>query len=70
MARFQIPLPPLPELRQAVAKFGQLLKKVERLEDLYAQRVAALDALKRSVLQRAFSGALRTASIEGVDGIE
>jgi type I restriction enzyme S subunit len=58
LARFPIPVPPLPELRLAVAKFDALSEETQRLESLYQQKLVALDDLKKSLLHQAFSGAL------------
>ena len=58
LARFTLPVPPLPELRQAVTKFDALLEETQRLESLYQQKLTALDDLKKSLLHQAFSGAL------------
>ena len=46
LARFEIPLPPLPELRRGVAKFEYLSAETKRLESIYQQKLAALDELK------------------------
>jgi len=51
-------VPPLPELRQAVAKFDALLEETQRLESIYQQKLTALDDLNKSLLHQAFSGAL------------
>ena len=58
LARFEVPLAPLPELRCAVAKFDELRAETQRLESLYHRKLAALDELKQSLLQQAFSGQL------------
>ena len=58
LARFTIPMPPLSELRRAVAKFDALSEEIQRLASLYERKLAALDALKKSLLHRAFSGEL------------
>ena len=58
LARFPIPVPPLSELRQAVAKFDALSKETQRLASLYTRKLAALEALKKSLLHQAFSGEL------------
>jgi len=58
LARFELPLPPLPELRRAVAKFEELSTETQRLEALYLRRLAALEELKKSLLHQAFSGRL------------
>jgi type I restriction enzyme S subunit len=56
LARFELPLPPLPELRRAVAKFEELSAETQRLESIYQQKLDALEALKKSLLHQAFSG--------------
>jgi len=59
LARFKIPVPPLPELRQAVAKFDALSEETQHLARLYEQKLAALEALKKSLLHQAFTGKLQ-----------
>ena len=58
LARFEIPLPPLPELRRIVAKFDALSEETQHLESLYQRKLAALDDLKKSLLHQAFSAQL------------
>ncbi len=58
LARFELPLPPMPELRRAVSKFEELSTETQRLASLYEQKLAALEALKKSLLHQAFSGEL------------
>ena len=58
LARFELPLLPLSELRRAVGRFEELSAETQRLESIYQQKLAALDALKKSLLHRAFSGQL------------
>jgi type I restriction enzyme S subunit len=58
LARFEIPLPPLPELRRAVAKFEELAEETQRLANLYERKLAALEELKKSLLHKAFNGEL------------
>ena len=58
LAKFELPLPPLPELRRAVAKFEELSTETQRLTALYQQKLAALDELKKALLHQAFSGML------------
>ena len=41
-----------------VEKFKAITKETQRLESLYQQKIAALDALKQSLLHQAFSGQL------------
>jgi type I restriction enzyme S subunit len=58
LARFEIPLPLQAELRRAVAKFEELSTETQRLESLYQRKLAALEALKKSLLHQAFTGEL------------
>ena len=51
-------LPPLGEQRTIVAAAMELRVETDRLARLYANKLAALDDLKRSLLHRAFSGGL------------
>jgi type I restriction enzyme S subunit len=58
LAKFELPFPPLPELRNAVASFDELQEETQRLESLYQRKLSALDELKKSLLHRAFSSDL------------
>ncbi len=51
-------LPPLPVQRSIVARLDALFAETQRLESIYQQKIAALDELKQSLLQRAFAGEL------------
>lgn len=51
-------LPSLPQQKVIVAKLDSLQEEVQRLESIYQQKLSALDELKKSLLHRAFSGAL------------
>jgi type I restriction enzyme S subunit len=55
---FQIAQPPIAEQQQIVAKLDALAAETQRLAGLYEQKLAALAALKKSLLHQAFSGAL------------
>jgi type I restriction enzyme S subunit len=48
----------LTEQQQIVAKLDVLSEETQRLESLYQRKLAALDALKKSLLHQAFSGLL------------
>ena len=52
------PIPPLPEQRSIVAKLDALSAETQKLEAIYQQKLADLDELKKSVLQKAFEGEL------------
>jgi type I restriction enzyme S subunit len=55
---YPIPAPSLSEQRIIVAKLNDLAGATRRLGYVYERKVAALDALKRSLLHQAFSGQL------------
>ena len=51
-------LPPLTRQRELIAKLGLIRHETQRLETLYQKKLAALDALKKSLLHQAFAGQL------------
>lgn len=51
-------VPPVPEQHAIIRKIDRFRKESERLGHVYKCKLAALDALKKSLLHRAFSGAL------------
>lgn len=53
-----IPLPPFEEQQKIVSKLDALQKETKRLETIYTKKIADLEELKKSVLQKAFTGAL------------
>ncbi len=55
---FPINLPPLATQLQVVESLDALAIETQRLESIYQQKLAALDALKKSLLHQAFSGNL------------
>jgi len=58
LARFKLPIAPVPELKILLARFDELSSKASELESLYQQKLAALNELKKSLLHEAFSGKL------------
>jgi type I restriction enzyme, S subunit len=58
----QIPLPPLPEQKQIVNKLDSISAETKKLEAIYTQKIADLEEMKKSVLQKAFSGQLNTST--------
>lgn len=56
LARFQIPVPPLVELRNMIAAFDDLSVETGRLVAIYNRKLAALGELKRILLREVFSG--------------
>ena len=55
---YPIALPSLAKQREIAAKILDLQAETQRLEALYERKLAALDALKKSLLHQAFSGQL------------
>ncbi len=59
LVNFTIPVPKnLEDQRALVAKLHVFYPKTQRLESIYQQKLAALEALKKSLLHQAFSGQL------------
>lgn len=54
----EISLPSLAEQAEIVATVDALREAALHLEDVYQQKLAALDELKKSLLHRAFTGHL------------
>lgn len=59
-----IPLPPLKTQQTLLVKLNALQAEAKNLEELYTQKISSLDELKKSILQKAFSGELNTENIE------
>lgn len=55
---FQIAQPPLSEQQKIVTKLDSLSEETQRLAGLYERKLAALEALKKSLLHQAFTGRL------------
>lgn len=54
----RFPFPKVSEQKQIVEKLNSLREETQRLESIYQQKLAALDALKKSLLDQAFTGEL------------
>ncbi len=54
----QIPLLPIKEQKQIVKKLNALQTQAKKLETIYQQKIADLEELKKSILQKAFNGEL------------
>ena len=53
-----LPIPPL-DIQKAIAnKLDDTSKEIEKLETIYKQKLESIDELKKSILQKAFSGEL------------
>ena len=55
----KIILPPIEQQKQIVQKLDSLSIECEKLEAIYTQKIADLEEMKKSVLQKAFSGQLK-----------
>jgi type I restriction enzyme, S subunit len=55
---YLIPFPPSDEQRRLSQQLDAVAAKTQRLESIYRQKLAALDALKQSLLHHAFNGEL------------
>ncbi len=55
---FEFTMPPIAEQRRIADNLETLQEETQRLKSLYHRKLAALDALKQSLLHQAFSGAL------------
>jgi len=58
LVNFLLPLPPLTEQKRIVAKLDALSEQTKKLEAVYSKKIADLDELKKSILQKAFRGEL------------
>lgn len=52
------PFPPLKKQKAIVATLNSLREETQRLARLYERKLAALEALKKSLLHKAFTGEL------------
>lgn len=57
-SRVQLPVPPLNEQKRIADQFEALSKETQLLAQICERKIAALDALKKSLLQAAFDGEL------------
>jgi type I restriction enzyme S subunit len=58
LKEIKIPLPPISEQHLIVDSIKSLMVETQRLESIYQQKLSALDALKKSLLDQAFTGVL------------
>jgi len=54
----EIALPSLDEQQRIVSTMDSVREETERLESIYQRKLAALEALKKSLLHQAFAGQL------------
>ncbi|MBC8019266.1 MAG: hypothetical protein H7X83_12220 [Verrucomicrobia bacterium] len=58
MCRSSINWPPISKQEAIAETLDALSEETQRLESIYQQKLAALDALKKSLLDQAFTGRL------------
>ena len=58
LRNFKIHLPPIEEQKRLVQKLDVLFAETKKMEAVYKQKIADLEELKKSVLQKAFRGEL------------
>jgi type I restriction enzyme, S subunit len=58
LKKFSIYLPPLQTQTAIVQKLDSLSSQVKQLEEIHKQKLKDLEELKKSMLQKAFSGEL------------
>lgn len=58
LREFKILIPPLPIQCDIVAKLNSITIETKQLQSIYQQKLANLDELKKSILQKAFNGEL------------
>jgi type I restriction enzyme S subunit len=62
MREFKVPLPTLSEQKTIVHNLDALKVETQKLENIYQTKLESLAELKRSILQKAFSGELKTSN--------
>ena len=60
LKKLLIPCPSLEEQKQVVQKLNDLTAQTKKLESIYTQKLADLEEMKNSILQKAFSCQLST----------
>lgn len=63
---FRISFPPLATQQTIVRQLAALRAETQKLEAVYQQKITNLDELKKSILQKAFAGELKTEKLETV----
>ena len=58
LSKLIIPIPPIAEQMRIVSELENLDVDSKKLKSLYTQKLAFLDELKQSLLQKAFAGEL------------
>jgi type I restriction enzyme S subunit len=64
--KISIPLPPLKDQQTIVHQLDALRAETQKLEAVYQRKIADLEELKKSILQKAFSGQLSESGLAGL----
>jgi type I restriction enzyme S subunit len=60
---FPIPFPTIKEQKEIVGKLDALILETKKLKAIYQQKIDDLEELKKSILQKAFAGELKTEKV-------
>lgn len=61
---YKLPVPTIEEQNHIIEKADLFKEQIEKLESIYQQKLTDLEELKKSILQKAFNGELRTKNVE------
>lgn len=61
---YKIPVPSIEEQKLIIKKAETLKQQKENLESVYLKKIEGLEELKKSILQMAFAGELKTAQLQ------
>ena len=62
LSNFSLYFPPVDKQKEIVREIGEVSEKIEAMALVYQEKLLALDELKKSILQKAFSGELTKTS--------
>jgi type I restriction enzyme S subunit len=60
LEKYPVPVPPIKKQQSIVRQLDALRAKTQQLEAVYQMRIVDLEEMKKSILQKAFSGELKT----------
>ncbi len=63
---FAVPVPSISEQRKVIQQIGPLADETKHLASIYERKLVALDALRKSLLHRAFAGELTASKAAGL----
>lgn len=65
LSNFSLYFPPVDKQKEIVREIGEVSEKIEAMALVYQDKLLALDELKKSILQKAFSGELTQKNNQG-----